>query len=266
MPPKAREFGHKYEVQNVHLILDILQVLSVSRSGKSLAAFVEKIPETSKNKIFRILHTLESHTFITKNTDGEYLLGPWAYKMARSILANDNTISMARSVQEQLAAATQEAVYLGVLKEDEATLIELVECKKMVRAANCIGASLLITNGDLIENTPASKIYVAKNTLMNDVTTIAAVFNTGKKAPPLALVLVVPALRISEQRLTSQLAPLMANYAERLTEMYGLRDLKLHGAAILGALLFREKRAEDMFDEIEVRQITGIGITKASDH
>lgn len=37
-------------------------------------------------------------------------------------------------------------------------------------------------------------------------------------------------------------------------------------AAILGALLFREKRAEDMFDEIEVRQITGIGITKASDH
>ncbi len=37
-------------------------------------------------------------------------------------------------------------------------------------------------------------------------------------------------------------------------------------AAILGTLLFREKRAEDMFDEIEVRQITGLGITKASDH
>ena len=37
-------------------------------------------------------------------------------------------------------------------------------------------------------------------------------------------------------------------------------------AAILGALLFREKRAEDMFDEIEVRQITGIEITRASDH
>jgi cation/acetate symporter len=37
-------------------------------------------------------------------------------------------------------------------------------------------------------------------------------------------------------------------------------------AAIIGALLFRDKRAEDMFDEIEVRQITGIGISKASDH
>ncbi len=37
-------------------------------------------------------------------------------------------------------------------------------------------------------------------------------------------------------------------------------------AAILGALLFRDKRSEDMFDEIEVRQITGIGIAKASDH
>jgi cation/acetate symporter len=37
-------------------------------------------------------------------------------------------------------------------------------------------------------------------------------------------------------------------------------------AAILGALLFRDKRAEDMFDEIEVRQITGLGISEASDH
>jgi cation/acetate symporter len=37
-------------------------------------------------------------------------------------------------------------------------------------------------------------------------------------------------------------------------------------AAILGTLLFRDKRAEDMFDEIEVRQITGLGISKASDH
>jgi len=37
-------------------------------------------------------------------------------------------------------------------------------------------------------------------------------------------------------------------------------------AAILGALLFRDRRAEEMFDEIEVRQITGLGISKASDH
>jgi cation/acetate symporter len=37
-------------------------------------------------------------------------------------------------------------------------------------------------------------------------------------------------------------------------------------AAILGTLMFRNKRAEEMFDEVEVRQITGLGISKASDH
>jgi cation/acetate symporter len=37
-------------------------------------------------------------------------------------------------------------------------------------------------------------------------------------------------------------------------------------AAILGALAFREKRSEDMFDEIYVRQNTGIGMAKAIDH
>jgi cation/acetate symporter len=37
-------------------------------------------------------------------------------------------------------------------------------------------------------------------------------------------------------------------------------------AAILGALAFREKRAEEMFDEVYVRQNTGIGMAKAIDH
>jgi len=37
-------------------------------------------------------------------------------------------------------------------------------------------------------------------------------------------------------------------------------------AAIFGCLLFRDRRAEDMFAEIDVRQNTGLGIAKASDH
>ncbi|NJC89095.1 MAG: cation acetate symporter [Desulfuromonas sp.] len=37
-------------------------------------------------------------------------------------------------------------------------------------------------------------------------------------------------------------------------------------AAIFGALAFREKRAEEMFDEVYVRQNTGIGMAKAVDH
>jgi cation/acetate symporter len=37
-------------------------------------------------------------------------------------------------------------------------------------------------------------------------------------------------------------------------------------AAILGALAFRDRRSEEMFDELYVRQNTGIGIAKAVDH
>ncbi|HBG07803.1 MAG: cation acetate symporter [Geobacteraceae bacterium GWC2_58_44] len=37
-------------------------------------------------------------------------------------------------------------------------------------------------------------------------------------------------------------------------------------AAVFGCLLFRDKRAEEMFAEIDVRQNTGLGIAKASDH
>ncbi|MGB9082487.1 MAG: hypothetical protein WCD00_14410, partial [Desulfuromonadaceae bacterium] len=37
-------------------------------------------------------------------------------------------------------------------------------------------------------------------------------------------------------------------------------------AAIFGCLLFRDRRAEEMFNEIYVRQNTGIGISKAVDH
>jgi cation/acetate symporter len=37
-------------------------------------------------------------------------------------------------------------------------------------------------------------------------------------------------------------------------------------AAIIGCLLFPNKRSEDMFDEIYVRQNTGLGMAKAIDH
>jgi cation/acetate symporter len=37
-------------------------------------------------------------------------------------------------------------------------------------------------------------------------------------------------------------------------------------AAIFGALLFPNKRSEDMFDEVYVRQNTGLGMAKAVDH
>jgi cation/acetate symporter len=37
-------------------------------------------------------------------------------------------------------------------------------------------------------------------------------------------------------------------------------------AAILGCLMFPNKRSEDMFDEVYVRQNTGLGMAKAIDH
>jgi cation/acetate symporter len=37
-------------------------------------------------------------------------------------------------------------------------------------------------------------------------------------------------------------------------------------AAIFGALAFPSRRSEEMFDEIYVRQNTGIGMAKAIDH
>jgi cation/acetate symporter len=37
-------------------------------------------------------------------------------------------------------------------------------------------------------------------------------------------------------------------------------------AAILGALAFPCRRAEEMFDEVYVRQNTGLGMAKAIDH
>jgi DNA-binding IclR family transcriptional regulator len=222
MAPKTGKCTHKYEVQNIHFVLDILQFLSVSRTGKSLATFVEKMPETSKNKVFRILHTLETHAFISKSNDGEYLLGPWAYKMARSILTNNHDISMMRSVQEQLAAKTQEAVYLGIVKDDEALLTELVECKKVVRAVNCIGESFRITAGTLIGSTPACKIYVGKDTLMEDVTTVSALFTSSNGVSPVALVLVAPSCRISEVRIANDLHAILSAYELNLSALYGL--------------------------------------------
>src|SRR5690606_10506209 len=130
---------------NVQFVLDILHLLTVSPSGEKLTTFVEKMTSASKYKVFRMLHTLESKDFVARNSAGDYHLGPAAFSLARGILSDNGKASKLRPVLEELGAATGEAVYLAKVKDEEALLIDEVECRQVVRAISCLGQSFPVT-------------------------------------------------------------------------------------------------------------------------
>ena len=227
MAASAGKFTHKYEMQNVQFVLDILHLLTVSPSGEKLTTFVEKMTSASKYKVFRMLHTLETKDFVVRNSAGDYHLGPAAFSLARGILSDQGKASKLRPVLEDLGAATGEAVYLARVKEAEALLIDVVETRQVVRAISCLGSSFPVTGGRLLEESSICRIYGAEETLLADVATLSAVFAPQHELRQTALVVAVPACRFNEARLAGELLPLLSRCARELGEMYGWQESRL---------------------------------------
>ncbi|BCA79969.1 hypothetical protein [Desulfuromonas sp. AOP6] len=233
MSASAGKFTHKYEMQNVQFVLDILHLLTVSPSGEKMTTFVEKMTSASKYKVFRMLHTLEIKNFVARNSAGDYHLGPAAFSLARGILSDNGRASKLRPVLEELAAATGEAVYLGRMNDEMALLIDAVECRQVVRAIGCLGASFPVTEGRLLEESPICRIYGADETLLDEVSTLSVVFAGQHELRQMTLVLAVPVCRMNEAHITEELLPLLSRCARNLGEMYGWQDSRHLGRQTL---------------------------------
>lgn len=206
MSIEAGKVTPKYEVQNVRIVFDILQGLSASPGGERLSPLVKKLRGVSKNRLFRMLSTLEAGAYVVKDNEGIYSLGPAAYGLAKEILY-DQDCSFKVRLMHSLAAATGEAVYLGRVVKGEALLLDYRESEHKVRAVRCLGQSFCAACGSLIKETECCLIYLAENCLADEVTTVTMVFKNYFDELQDALVVAAPSCRMSKERIFSELLP-----------------------------------------------------------
>lgn len=133
-----RERG-TYSVQSVLKAFDLLEALAAEDSVATIPLLAKKL-DLSRNKIFRLLATLEDKGLIERDEPtGTFRLGICAFEMAQHILKSASLIRLAHPVMEELARKHDEAVYMTVMNNDEVLFLDMVDSFQQIKATAMVG-------------------------------------------------------------------------------------------------------------------------------
>ncbi|HZS34109.1 MAG TPA: IclR family transcriptional regulator [Methylomirabilota bacterium] len=131
-----------YLIQSVSRALDILEAFT-STEGELGVTELSRRLKLHKNNVFRLLATLETRGYVEQDREsGNYRLGLKTFEVASVFTHHLGVVRQARPVLEQLAQATGEAAYLGVLDGANVVCIDMVETTQPVRAVSHLGRRL----------------------------------------------------------------------------------------------------------------------------
>lgn len=128
-----------YSVQSVLKAFDLLETLAAEESDITIPLLVKRL-NLSRNKVFRLLATLEERGLIERDEpSGTFHLGLHAFEMAQHILKGASLIRLAHPVMEQLARKHDEAIYITVMNNDEVLFLDMVDCFQQIKTIDMVG-------------------------------------------------------------------------------------------------------------------------------
>jgi IclR family acetate operon transcriptional repressor len=149
----------------------------------------------------RLLRTLETTGFITKDEFGVYRPGGRLIQLGAQALSNESLIDLTKPIMEKLVAETGESAYLSVEGHgDTALYISIVEGTHSVRHASWVGRTVPLDTSAaghaLRGQVPADGYIAVERGVEADVTAIASpVYSEARIVAGLSLV--VPSHRLT---------------------------------------------------------------------
>ena len=198
----------KYKLHNVAEAFSIISKMLDSDDGLGLAQ-LSKETAISKNKTFRLLSTLEEFGIVEKNDQRNYKLGMVTIGIAHRIMAKTSLLGFIRPYMQKLASLINETVYFAHCSENEAVLIDYIDCRRAVKVASLVGTTIpLHKDNDIGKNT--SRIVVGDIALHidqigTDVTTVTLPFVNDVGVEIGAIVILAPAFRLSRDRISTEI-------------------------------------------------------------
>lgn len=133
-----REKG-SYSVQAVLKAFELLDQLAADDAGVSIPVLAKRL-ELSRNKVFRLLATLEAKGLVERDEPtGMYRLGLGAFEMAQHVLKGASLIRLAHPVMEELARKHDEAIYITVMNNDEVLFLDMVDSFQQIKTVPLVG-------------------------------------------------------------------------------------------------------------------------------
>jgi IclR family transcriptional regulator, acetate operon repressor len=122
-------------------LLGLFDALAKKSEGLTLAD-LNGVLESPKSSLLNLLRPLVVEGYLT-HTQGLYRLGPTAFRLAATMMSAWNFPKMARPYLEELAARSQETVYIGVLDRaaQVITYVDAIDSPHSIRYAITVGMS-----------------------------------------------------------------------------------------------------------------------------
>ena len=133
----------------ISVIEDAVSVLETFLNGKQTLtlAQITKSSGLVKNKVFRILSTLEKHRLVNRDEGGNYLLGVRFLAFGQQVQRQTSLLSISQPVMDWLLAETSETIFLGVIDGNEALCIAARESPRSIRLFAQVGRRVPIYCG-----------------------------------------------------------------------------------------------------------------------
>lgn len=245
-----------YSVQSVIKAFDLLETLAAEDVNATIPLLAKRL-ELSRNKVFRLLATLEAKGLIERDeTSGSYSLGLHAFEMAQHILKSASLIRLAHPVMETLARKHDEAIYMTVMNNDEVLFLDMVDCFQQIKTADMVGqrfpfftnaagkAIKAMSSPDMIDRLGRRKgnklsipdiqslekelndirtkgVAVDVDGLGEGVCAVAVAIRDYAGKVVGALTMLAPSFRMLQDRLENEIIPSMLESAEILSMKFG---------------------------------------------
>jgi len=128
-----------YTVPAIDRAVRLLEILSVSPQGRSLAQLAEEL-HVPKSTLFRILHTLQEHAVVVEDRERKlFSLGMKLLEWGHSALSRIDLKSIAHPYLQKLAHQTRESFYLAILDQDDVIIIDHVDTPEVWKMVTRLG-------------------------------------------------------------------------------------------------------------------------------
>ncbi|WP_409341145.1 IclR family transcriptional regulator [Paenibacillus sp. MBLB4367] len=129
----------RYAIQSVDKALDVIELLAELESA-SLIELAEKLNQP-KSSLYRIILTLENRGFIARSDqDGKYCLGFKQLVITKNLLEKNSLRAAALPEMNRLVDRFGDTVNLGVLSDDSALYVEIIEGTHALRMTDRVGS------------------------------------------------------------------------------------------------------------------------------
>ncbi|MCL4542551.1 MAG: IclR family transcriptional regulator [Deltaproteobacteria bacterium] len=131
----------------IKTVLNSLELLEAFKGEKPELGVSElsKILNLHKNKIFRLLATLEYVGYVEQDPFTEnYRLGLKSLELGQSFIHHLRLLSIAKPVLSELVGKIKESAYVGVIRGKSVIYLDIVEAEQVLKVASRVGNMLPI--------------------------------------------------------------------------------------------------------------------------